>query len=96
MVIKEDMMKKALISPEEQIGFISSWTEDNPPQAVFTTIPNSQRVAQVENQSFEVASPLFWVDCADDVVADFWYYDNAIKEILRIPPSPPYPKTAVE
>lgn len=89
-------MKKALISPEEQIGFISSWTEDKPAQAVFTTIPNSQRVAQVENQSFEVASPLFWVDCADNVVADFWYYDNAIKEILRIPPSPPYPKTAVE
>ena len=27
------------------------------------------RVAEVCTQSFEVAQPLFWVDCADDVVA---------------------------
>ena len=42
------------------------------------------RVAQVEQQKFEVALPLFWVDCADDVVADqFWYdpVDQTIKPI---------------
>jgi hypothetical protein len=42
------------------------------------------RVAQVEQQEFEVALPLFWVDCADDVVADqFWYdpVDQTIKPI---------------
>ena len=42
------------------------------------------RVAQVEQQEFEVAPPLFWVDCADDVVADqFWYdpVDQTIKPI---------------
>lgn len=35
------------------------------------------RVAQVEDvaNTFEVANSLFWVDCADDVVADQFWYD---------------------
>lgn len=46
-----------------------------------------QRVAQVEpdNQTFAVAEPLFWVACADDVVADEWYYDYQQKIINPIP-----------
>jgi hypothetical protein len=42
------------------------------------------RVAQVEEQEFEVAQPLFWVDCTEDVKADqFWYdpVDQTIKTI---------------
>ena len=42
------------------------------------------RVAQVEQQEFEVALPLFWVDCDDTIVADkFWFdpIDNSFKEI---------------
>ncbi len=42
------------------------------------------RVAEVEQNSFEVAIPLFWVDCDDNVVADqFWYdpEDSVIKPI---------------
>jgi len=44
------------------------------------------RVAQVEPDAdiFPVASTLFWVDCADDVVADqFWFdpVDQAIKPV---------------
>jgi hypothetical protein len=53
------------------------------------------RVAQVvdQYQTFEVGQPLFWVECADDVVADqFWYNpDNQL-----IIPSPPYISTAEE
>jgi hypothetical protein len=53
------------------------------------------RVAQVvdQYQTFEVGQPLFWVECADDVVADqFWYNpDNQL-----IIPSPPYIPTAEE
>lgn len=48
------------------------------------------RVAQVENQEFEVAEPLFWVSCANDVVADqFWYdpTDQTIKPI-HVPDAP--------
>jgi len=45
------------------------------------------RVAQVEpaENIFPVADPLFWIDCADDVIADqFWYdpSDQQIKSIL--------------
>ena len=35
------------------------------------------RVAEVvdQGQTFEVGSPLFWTECADDVVADQFWYD---------------------
>ena len=48
------------------------------------------RVAQVELESFEVGAPLFWTACADDVVADqFWYNpDNQLIE-PNLPPPPP-------
>lgn len=43
------------------------------------------RVAQVTEQAFLIAEPLFWIDCADDVVADQFWYDpaeQAIKEVV--------------
>ena len=45
------------------------------------------RVAQVEpaDQTFPVADPLFWADCADDVVADQFYYDPETQTILPVP-----------
>lgn len=48
------------------------------------------RVAQVEQDAniFAVAEGLFWVDCANDVVADnFWYdpTDQTIKPIYVAP-----------
>lgn len=45
------------------------------------------RIAQVEDESdiFEVHESLFWVDCADDVTADSFYYDPATLDILPIP-----------
>ena len=51
------------------------------------------RVAQVVDQyeTFEVGQPLFWVECADDVVADeFWYNPQT----QTIEPNPPYIPTA--
>lgn len=44
------------------------------------------RVAQVETDDnvFGVASDLFWVDCADDVVADQFWYDPVDKSIKPI------------
>lgn len=44
------------------------------------------RVAEVvdDNLEFEVSDPFFWVDCANDVTADqFWFdpSDNTIKPI---------------
>lgn len=51
------------------------------------------RVAQVEQDAniFPVASTLFWVDCADDVLADqFWFdpQDQTIKPV-PVPEQPP-------
>jgi len=54
------------------------------------------RVAQVEPDinAFAVAEVLFWVDCADDVVADQYWYDPADETIKPIfmPKLPVQPK----
>ena len=77
---------KALISPEENpIFHIISWS-GNPANPVMEAYPNSCRVAQVEpnEQTFPVADPMFWADCADDVIADQFYYNTATNEILPV------------
>lgn len=90
-------MKKALISPNQApIKYISSWQPNPDTQSlikflpVFADYPNSCRVAQVEAESFPVAPPLFWTDCADNVVADQYYYDTVGKTIQQIV-NAPYP-----
>ena len=53
------------------------------------------RVAQVEpdDQTFKVGAPLFWTPCADDVIADqFWYNPKT----QTIEPNHPYIPTAEE
>jgi hypothetical protein len=62
---------KALISPNEKVCL--------PDGTV------GERVAQVEpdDKTFPVANPLFWMDCADNVVADQFYFDGT--DILPIP-----------
>jgi hypothetical protein len=63
---------KALISPLEQVT---------------DYLGNSGcRVAQVEAFAFEVADPLYWIDCPDDCVQDQWYW---IENGLRLIPQPP-------
>lgn len=90
-------MKNALIDPTTSVTYMSGWTPDpvmtNPQRynPVFSTLPDSARVADVADNQFPVAPPLFWADCADDVVADQWYYDTANQQILVVPSTPPYP-----
>ena len=43
------------------------------------------RVAQVELETFEVGAPLFWTPCADNVVADQFWYDPQDKLIKANP-----------
>jgi hypothetical protein len=82
-------MKKALISPNEYpIQYISGWTETTPKQAIYSNYVNSCRVAEVCDVEFQVAQPLFWVDCADNVVQDKFYYDTVTNEILPIVNAP--------
>ena len=79
-------MKYALISPNEQVSYISAWDGQTP---VYTVI--GQRVAEVVDVEFEVAPPLFWLLCADDVTATGFYYNATSQAIAQIPESPPQP-----
>jgi hypothetical protein len=69
-------MKNALISPEEKVYFYDG-----------TLL--GERIAEVSANPFEVALPLFWVVCADDVVADQWYWTGDTCVIIPAPPPPP-------
>jgi hypothetical protein len=59
---------KALISPNEKVTDYQGNV--------------GERVAQVEQNTFEVAPPLFWIDCPDDCVADVWWYYNGVCEAI--------------
>ena len=90
-------MKNALISPNESVSYISGWTTSGKTQPIYTVIPNAERVAEVAANPFEVAPPLFWVACEDNVVADLFYYDSVTTTILATPepaPMPPQPTTS--
>ena len=65
---------KALISSQEAVTNFDGTT--------------GYRVAQINETGFEVAEPLFWVDCADDVVADQFYYDPQDSTIKAVPVRP--------
>ena len=80
----------ALISPNEHVQYISSWnTSEKSPIPIFTKI--GQRVAEVSATPFEVASPLFWVECSNNVVADQFYYDPSTSSIIALPENAPIP-----
>lgn len=84
-------MKKALISPNENpISYISAWTEAIPHKPIFANYENSCRVAEVADQEFEIAYPLFWVDCPDSTISNEVYFNTATNEILPIV-NAPYP-----
>jgi len=50
------------------------------------------RVAQVEAEEFEVALPLYWTECPDEVTPE-WTYDNG--EFVP-PPAPSNPEPLEE
>lgn len=84
-------MKAALISPNEQVQTYE-WV-NNPKTGWFLQwylIPNSERIAEVSTQPFDIAPPLFWVSCADNVNASEWYYDKDTQQCVQIiyPPQP--------
>jgi hypothetical protein len=62
-------MKRALISPTE-VRHDNNGNE-------------GARIAQVLDEEFLVAEPLFWVDCPDNCVQDEWIYiDGEFVEVL--------------
>jgi hypothetical protein len=62
---------KALISSQEVVTHFDGTT--------------GYRVADVHETGFEVANPLFWIECDDDVLADRFYYDPVDSTIKAVP-----------
>lgn len=63
-------------------------------KALISTVEGREsgyRVAQVEpdNKVFGVATGMFWVDCADDCVADQFWYDPQDETIKPFPQPEP-------
>lgn len=88
-------MKKALIDPKGTALAVTAWSNvDNKWLPVYTTITNSWRVAEVTDNEFPVAPPLFWEPCEDNVVADKWYYDSVQLVVLQVPAPAPLPAEA--
>jgi hypothetical protein len=92
---------KALIDTETSLGitWITSWTWNEDTQEynpVFSEVNDAQRVAEVvaDDATFEVYQTLIWVDCADDCVADEWYYKDGACYIN--PPDVPEPANPPE
>ena len=82
----------ALIDPNASEQYISSW-EAIPNTKWFAPVYTKigQRVCQVEQEQFPVAEPLFWVACADDVVADQFYFDVVTQTVIAVPADAPNP-----
>jgi hypothetical protein len=76
-------MKNALVSPNEQV-----YKYDG-------TLLGT-RVAEVSDTAFEVNPILFWVECADDILADQFYYDTETQTIIAVPVKPPPPPDVTE
>lgn len=76
----------ALIDPNTSVSYISGWNNDKP---IFTVIQNSARVCEVSATEFPIAPPLAWVPCADNVVADQFYYDTSTQQINPVPEPTP-------
>ena len=92
----------ALIDPNATEQYISSWDAPVAPSKKYTPVYTQigQRVCQVEQEQFPIAPPLFWFACADDVVADQFYFDVSTQTIQPVPqnapdpnPQPTLPKT---
>jgi len=48
-------------------------------------VQSGYRVAQVEQSAFDVALPLFWVDCTNEIKADRFWYDPLDQSLKLVP-----------
>jgi hypothetical protein len=89
---------KALISPNEivSISYVTNWelieTDYHP---VCETITDCVRIAEVvqDDNEFEVAHPLHWIECPSDCTPNTYYYKNNV--FIKIPEEPVKPSLSV-
>ena len=43
------------------------------------------RIADIADVPFEVASPMFWIECSDTIKADLFWYDPSDSSIKETP-----------
>ena len=53
-------------------------------QALISPEENN-RIAEVAVQSFEVAPPLYWVECSDNVTTEWTYIDGIFAPVVIVP-----------
>lgn len=76
---------KALVSPNETVKYISEYQLiDGKHISVLMDISNGQKIVEVSENQFEVADPLFWIDCNSSVNATEYYYDTSDSTIKLI------------
>lgn len=56
--------------------------------------PRFNRVCEIKLVEFPVAEPLFWVNCQEDCIPDFDYWDPATNSIVY--PTRPEPEPQVD
>jgi hypothetical protein len=66
---------KALIETAMTIRRRTGYDSDG--VSIMEEIPNSARIAQIAEDVFDVAAPLFWVDCDDSITTTKHYYDTS-------------------
>jgi hypothetical protein len=81
-------MKNALISPNEQVNYVSSWDGIYPDLTPVYSYAG-ERIAEVSQTAFPVAPPLYWIECDDNVTAEAYCYNGGI---IQIPPDAPQPE----
>ena len=89
---------KALVSPNEVFvcRWVTSWQQGQNDDGdvwfpEYNSIADCQRVVELSSAGFEVAAPLFWVDCPDDCTPTAWYFKNG--ELHQKPQDVPQPET---
>ena len=70
---------QALISPNEPV-----YNYATPPVQI------GERIAQVSTETFPVAEPLYWVECADDVDPTTYYWNGSTCVAKPTPPAQEY------
>lgn len=75
-------MNNALISPQELV-----YSYDG------TLL--GERIAETAQTIFEVAPPLYWIECADEVNTNDWYFQTETSSCQLKPVPPPDPITVL-
>lgn len=85
-------MKNAQVDVRQPAKAITGWASSGLP--VYTEIPEGACIVDVQDVTYPVGVPLYWVECADNVEPWIWYYDQVSQTCILVPPPAPKPAAA--